>query len=407
MKKFWLLKAALAFSLLVTGCTAGHKQAHDEDSKDSKQSTNSEPKQNGNGSKQASKSTKKISMSGDRSAKGIVVKARRDGDDRVWVPLKDAAKVFGFRSHWDAKKKTAELGYTDPIFKLSANKSEAWAGGPVTLRNPPLKVEDKQPMVSIDTLAELLDASVVWSADGSRVRLDLPRDELSPPTFGMAQTAGTVKVSGSASFRTQPSVSSKVIRYLKIGEPVTLLSKTNKYWYSIRDAKGVTGYVSSRYIPDTGSGAPAQPAVPTAPTQQPGAATQAGGTTSQKLIAFAETFNGTKYKFGSGPYEQTKTFDCSSYVQHVFKQFQIKLPRSSRQQSQVGQSVARSALKPGDIVFFYTPGRFSSNKIVGHVAIYKGNGQIIHTYGSPGVVTSDLNSKSWSNRYLFAKRVLP
>jgi cell wall-associated NlpC family hydrolase len=129
-------------------------------------------------------------------------------------------------------------------------------------------------------------------------------------------------------------------------------------------------------------------------------------TTAKKseLISLAETFSGTPYKFGSGPYESTHTFDCSSFVQYVYARFGVDLPRSTRTQSQVGQTVEVNQLQPGDLMFFYTPGRYASNRIVGHVGIYAGNGKIVQTYGKPGVTVSDFNPY-WRGRFLFAKRV--
>jgi cell wall-associated NlpC family hydrolase len=53
----------------------------------------------------------------------------------------------------------------------------------------------------------------------------------------------------------------------------------------------------------------------------------------------------------------------------------VKLPRSSKAQSTVGTPVSKSDLRPGDLVFFYSP--------VSHVAIYIGNGQVVHA-SEPG-----------------------
>jgi cell wall-associated NlpC family hydrolase len=123
------------------------------------------------------------------------------------------------------------------------------------------------------------------------------------------------------------------------------------------------------------------------------------------LIAYAKKFMGTPYKFSSKAYNQTRTFDCSSYMQYIYKNSAgINLPRSSRNQSRVGRFVGKQALMPGDLVFFYTPGRFSSNKVVGHVGMYIGNNQVIHTYGKPGVTINSLTG-NWSKRYLWARRV--
>jgi cell wall-associated NlpC family hydrolase len=122
------------------------------------------------------------------------------------------------------------------------------------------------------------------------------------------------------------------------------------------------------------------------------------------LLSFAEKFMGTPYDFAAGPYDRTGTFDCSSFVQYVYAHFGLHLPRSSRSQAGVGQHISMNQLQPGDLMFFYTPGRFSSNRIVGHVGMYMGNGKIIQTYGHPGVVISDFSSY-WKHRFLFGRRV--
>ncbi|MGN7454094.1 NlpC/P60 family protein [Paenibacillus pasadenensis] len=126
---------------------------------------------------------------------------------------------------------------------------------------------------------------------------------------------------------------------------------------------------------------------------------------ADKLLSLARRFLGTPYDFGSGTYESTKRFDCSSFTQYVFEKVGVSLPRTSREQGQLGRSVSESDLQPGDLLFFYTPGRFDSNKVVGHVSIFAGNGKMIHTYGDPGVVIDEFNDY-WKGRFLFAKRVL-
>ncbi|RKN84324.1 NlpC/P60 family protein [Paenibacillus ginsengarvi] len=106
---------------------------------------------------------------------------------------------------------------------------------------------------------------------------------------------------------------------------------------------------------------------------------------------------GTPYKFGSKS-GNTKSFDCSSFTQYLFEQAGISIPRSSKEQSTFGTYVPRSELKPGDLVFFYSP--------VHHVALYIGNGKILHTYGEPGVTINDLNSGWWDEHYTTARRVI-
>ena len=74
-----------------------------------------------------------------------------------------------------------------------------------------------------------------------------------------------------------------------------------------------------------------------------------------------------QYVWGaSGP----NRFDCSGFMLWSFRKINIKLPHSSRLQSKKGVKVSRKNLKRGDLVFFYSP--------VSHVAMYIGNGKIIH-----------------------------
>jgi peptidoglycan DL-endopeptidase CwlO len=72
------------------------------------------------------------------------------------------------------------------------------------------------------------------------------------------------------------------------------------------------------------------------------------------------------------------SFDCSGLTAYAYKAAGVSLPHSSRMQSQMGQSVSRDQLQPGDLVFFYSP--------VSHVGIYIGNGQMVHAPTSGDVV---------------------
>jgi len=112
----------------------------------------------------------------------------------------------------------------------------------------------------------------------------------------------------------------------------------------------------------------------------------------------AAQYLGTPYRFGG---ESADGIDCSSFVQKVFREHQINLPRTAREQSLVGSEVAPGDLKKGDLVFFHTYAAFPS-----HVGIYLGDGKMIHASSGKGEVTvSDLNSDYYRSRYLGAKRV--
>lgn len=139
----------------------------------------------------------------------------------------------------------------------------------------------------------------------------------------------------------------------------------------------------------------------TAPVQQAESTAVSKGL---QVVNYGKKFMGTPYKFGAST-STTKVFDCSSFMKYIFKKYGVTLPRTSVQQSKVGVAVSKSNLKAGDLVFFSSGSR-STGKNITHVAVYMGNGKILHTYGSPGVTVSDLNSSFWTKAYIKARRVL-
>lgn len=126
-------------------------------------------------------------------------------------------------------------------------------------------------------------------------------------------------------------------------------------------------------------------------------------TLADRIIKTAEKYMGTPYKYGAKA--GSGYFDCSLFTQTVFAENGIKLPRNSRQQSQLGTSVKWGEWQKGDLLFFWT--QATGKGKVGHVAIYAGNGYIIHTYGKPGVTYSKITDRAWKETYMGAKRVLP
>lgn len=156
-------------------------------------------------------------------------------------------------------------------------------------------------------------------------------------------------------------------------------------------------------LPATASAAPAAPAtIVTGPA--PGLAGTAyldpagvvpapdpGAARAASAVQIAMSKIGKPYRYGaSGP----NAFDCSGLVQWTYRQLGVSLPRTSRAMAGVGRPVSKSDLRPGDLVFFYKP--------ISHVAIYIGNGKIVHasTSGSPVKVSSLAGKK-----YTTARRV--
>ncbi|WP_036607318.1 C40 family peptidase [Oribacterium sp. P6A1] len=94
----------------------------------------------------------------------------------------------------------------------------------------------------------------------------------------------------------------------------------------------------------------------------------------QALINYAKQFLGNPYVYGGT--SLTEGADCSGFVQQIFKYFGITTGRSSRDQIENAQAISFEELQPGDLVFY------ASGDYVNHVAIYAGNGVIIHAASS-------------------------
>ncbi|MBS4198476.1 C40 family peptidase [Bacillus sp. FJAT-49732] len=117
------------------------------------------------------------------------------------------------------------------------------------------------------------------------------------------------------------------------------------------------------------------------------------------IVKEALKYEGSPYLYGG---TTPKGFDSSGFTQYVINQtLGFKLPRTAQQQFAMGTEVARKSLEPGDLVFF---GSSTSN--ITHVAIYKGNDELIHATVSQGVtITSFEKSAYWSSNFVGAKRI--
>jgi cell wall-associated NlpC family hydrolase len=118
----------------------------------------------------------------------------------------------------------------------------------------------------------------------------------------------------------------------------------------------------------------------------------------QALLNTAQKYLGTPYVFGG---TTPQGFDCSGYIQYVFKQQGHQLPRLADQQYLSGKVVAYNNLKPGDLLFFTTYAKGAS-----HNGIYLGAGKFIHASSSHGVMISKLAETYWQAHYLGARRVM-
>ena len=90
-----------------------------------------------------------------------------------------------------------------------------------------------------------------------------------------------------------------------------------------------------------------------------------------QIVNFALQYVGNPYVWGGT--SLTRGADCSGFVQSVMRNFGINLPRTSREQAKVGRAINSSEMRPGDLIFYA-----NSSGTINHVAMYIGNGQIVH-----------------------------
>jgi cell wall-associated NlpC family hydrolase len=124
-----------------------------------------------------------------------------------------------------------------------------------------------------------------------------------------------------------------------------------------------------------------------------------------QVLATADRYVGTRYRYGGE--SPTEGFDCSGFVQFVYGRSGVELPRVSYQQARAGRAAPGeiTALQPGDLMFFSAGGRR-----VDHVAIYAGDGRIIHAASGAGSVRYDgleTDRGEWLlRRFVTSRRVL-
>ena len=134
-----------------------------------------------------------------------------------------------------------------------------------------------------------------------------------------------------------------------------------------------------------------------APEQEQSAGWQAK---AQEVIINALSLTGIKYKYGGNSPETG--FDCSGFVRYVFRNAaNLTLPPTARAISQIGKTVKKDELQPGDLVFFNT-----LKSAFSHVGIYIGNNKFIHAPRTGAAVrVENMQQDYWSSRFNGAQRL--
>lgn len=240
-----------------------------------------------------------------------------------------------------------------------------------------------------------------------------------PSTYAAEVTAVNqiAKVTWGVNLRKGPSSSYAKIRTISKGETVTVTGFASNGWLKVKDSKGNAGYISndSKYTEVVSS------------SGSSGSSNSSGSSVSssssvEKVISTGMKYLGTPYEYGSDR-NTTKTFDCSDFVRHSFKEaLGITLPGDSRKQGAYvkergNAKTSISSLKRGDLMFFMSykgsskssySGINKSKQRITHVGIYLGNGKILHTYSkeSGGVRVDTITGKHWEYRFLYGGSAL-
>lgn len=177
--------------------------------------------------------------------------------------------------------------------------------------------------------------------------------------------------------REEPTTECSIETKVSQGEHLEIVEEEKDGWYKA-SINGLTGYVAAEYVDivytlPTAIEIKEVVATSSRPNSSGQSYTNLDSSVSQKavdLINTAYKYLGCPYKYGGN--SLTNGIDCSGFVKQIFAMYGYNLPRTSGQYVSVGTQVPMSQIKAGDILIY----KYGSR--IGHVAIYIGNGKIIH-----------------------------
>lgn len=161
--------------------------------------------------------------------------------------------------------------------------------------------------------------------------------------------------------REEPSTDCSILALMPKGEELDVIEDLGD-WAKV-DLDDSEGYVSKDYVK-------VDVQLPKAMTMTEVRYGEGVSDVRVDLVSYATQFVGNPYVWGGT--SLTRGADCSGFTLSIYAKYGIYLPHSSRAQANCGTRVRASEAKPGDL-FFY-----GSGKSISHVAIYIGNGQIVH-----------------------------
>jgi len=288
-----------------------------------------------------------------------------------YVEAKPLFDLLNFQSLWDPKSSTIYIGDNDANFVLKVNSTQAQREDETIQLPSPLKIINQRLYIPVTALHDLFQQDMTFAINKNQLAV--------------------------GSSDSSPSISPKTDSYLNFGDDPNDPYKKSADSFSpasedirtfSQTQEGISFFSS---FPDNSESVPVA----------------LRNINMGSLVRLAQRYLGVKYAFAAKPYPISGRFDCSSFTKYIFAKYGVYLPRTARAQATYGITVSRSRLRVGDLMFFYVPGRFRTNKTVGHVGIYIGGGRMISANNQPknGVQYSNINNRYWRHVFIKAKRV--
>lgn len=205
-------------------------------------------------------------------------------------------------------------------------------------------------------------------------------------------------VSPTAVIYQSKSSSSRAYARVKAETPLAITREEDGTWFGVLMANGATGWIKRESVKLIGYDLVAKKSdVDRATATSRSADASRGVLPESSIIRTAMQYAGVPYVFGGT--STASGMDCSAFVRSVFGQYGVNLPRTAREQAQVGSSVPFDQLQPGDRLYFSC-----KNPYPDHCGIYAGNGYFIHCSSRKRGVAIDTLASAFYARSLVAAR---
>lgn len=201
-----------------------------------------------------------------------------------------------------------------------------------------------------------------------------------------------------ASIYQSKSTSSRVYAKVKAETPLAVVREEGE-WFGVMMVNRTTGWILASAVRLIGYDLVAKKAdINRATALSRGLPTSRGDIAECDIIRTAMQYAGVSYVYGGT--SPVTGMDCSAFVRSVFSQYNVSLPRTAREQSQVGEGVSFDQLQPGDRLYFAV-----KNSYPDHCGIYAGGGYFVHCSSRKrGVAVDNLSTAVYSRSLVAARR---